>query len=67
MKNCTVVINDDSVFEPEEQFKIYLGNPLGSHWSGARVGKIDLATITISNDEDGKFCIQVEFITNQCV
>ncbi|XP_077332215.1 extracellular matrix organizing protein FRAS1 [Lithobates pipiens] len=52
VKNCTVFINDDSVFEPEEQFKIYLGNPLGSHWSGARVGKIDMATITISNDED---------------
>ncbi|KAM9330542.1 extracellular matrix organizing protein FRAS1 [Gastrophryne carolinensis] len=52
VKNCTVYINDDSVFEPEEQFKIYLSNPLGNHWSGARVGKIDMATITISNDED---------------
>ncbi|XP_075060088.1 extracellular matrix organizing protein FRAS1 [Mixophyes fleayi] len=52
LKNCTVLINDDSVFEPEEQFKIYLSNPLGNHWSGARVGKTDMATITISNDED---------------
>ncbi|MEE6460302.1 hypothetical protein FKM82_000916 [Ascaphus truei] len=52
VKNCTVLINDDSVFEPEEQFKIYLGNPLGNHWSGARIGKNDMATITISNDED---------------
>ncbi|CAJ0943990.1 unnamed protein product, partial [Ranitomeya imitator] len=52
MKNCTVFIIDDSVFEPEEQFKIYLNNPLGNHWSGARTGKIDMATITISNDED---------------
>ncbi|KAE8631113.1 hypothetical protein XENTR_v10001087 [Xenopus tropicalis] len=52
VKNCTVLINDDSVFEPEEQFKIYLSNPLGSHWSGARTGKNDIATITISNDED---------------
>ncbi|XP_063314780.1 extracellular matrix organizing protein FRAS1 [Pelobates fuscus] len=52
VKNCTVLINDDSVFEPEEKFKIYLSNPLGNHWSGARIGKIDMATITISNDED---------------
>ncbi|XP_053317651.1 extracellular matrix organizing protein FRAS1 [Spea bombifrons] len=52
VKNCTVFINDDSVFEPEEQFRIYLSNPLGSHWSGARIGKSDMATITISNDED---------------
>ncbi|XP_071971616.1 extracellular matrix organizing protein FRAS1 [Engystomops pustulosus] len=52
LKNCTIFINDDSVFEPEEQFKIYLSNPLGNHWSGARIGKIDMATISISNDED---------------
>ncbi|XP_053559271.1 LOW QUALITY PROTEIN: extracellular matrix organizing protein FRAS1 [Bombina bombina] len=52
MKNCSVFINDDSVFEPEEQFKIYLGHPLGNHWSGARIGKNDMATVTITNDED---------------
>lgn len=53
MKNCTVSIHDDSMFEPEEQFRVYLGHPLGNHWSGARVGKNNMATITISNDEDG--------------
>ncbi|ELK16426.1 Extracellular matrix protein FRAS1 [Pteropus alecto] len=52
MKNCTVSIHDDSMFEPEEQFRVYLSHPLGSHWSGARVGKNNMATITISNDED---------------
>ncbi|KAJ8787731.1 hypothetical protein J1605_022762 [Eschrichtius robustus] len=52
MKNCTVYIHDDSMFEPEEQFRVYLGHPLGNHWSGARVGKNNMATITISNDED---------------
>ncbi|XP_065453534.1 extracellular matrix organizing protein FRAS1 isoform X1 [Chrysemys picta bellii] len=52
VKNCTVYINDDSAFEPEEQFRIYLGSPLGNHWSGARIGKNDMATITVSNDED---------------
>ncbi|XP_074849859.1 extracellular matrix organizing protein FRAS1 isoform X2 [Carettochelys insculpta] len=52
VKNCTVYIIDDSAFEPEEQFQIYLGSPLGNHWSGARIGKNDVATITVSNDED---------------
>ncbi|KAK7830950.1 hypothetical protein U0070_018494, partial [Myodes glareolus] len=52
VKNCTVYIHDDSMFEPEEQFRVHLGRPLGNHWSGARVGKISVATVTISNDED---------------
>ncbi|XP_059502133.1 extracellular matrix protein FRAS1 isoform X2 [Stegostoma tigrinum] len=52
VKNCTVLINDDTIFEPEERFQLHLGNPLGNHWSGAKVGKNDVATITISNDED---------------
>uniref|UniRef100_A0A8C8RJR6 VWFC domain-containing protein n=1 Tax=Pelusios castaneus TaxID=367368 RepID=A0A8C8RJR6_9SAUR len=52
VKNCTVYINDDSAFEPEEQFWVYLGSPLGNHWSGARIGKNDMVTITVSNDED---------------
>ncbi|KFU86504.1 Extracellular matrix protein FRAS1, partial [Chaetura pelagica] len=52
VKNCSVVISDDSAFEPEEQFQVYLGSPLGNHWSGARIGKVDMATITVTNDED---------------
>ncbi|NXD29010.1 FRAS1 protein, partial [Spelaeornis formosus] len=52
VKNCSVHISDDSAFEPEEQFQVYLGSPLGNHWSGARVGKMDVATITVTNDED---------------
>ncbi|OXB58880.1 hypothetical protein ASZ78_012724 [Callipepla squamata] len=52
VKNCSVYISDDSAFEPEEQFHVYLGSPLGNHWSGARIGQIDMATVTITNDED---------------
>ncbi|KAM7391087.1 hypothetical protein PAMP_021803 [Pampus punctatissimus] len=52
VKNCTVHINDDSVFEPEEEFQVHLGTPLGDHWSGAMVGASDIVTITITNDED---------------
>lgn len=55
VKNCTVHINDDSVFEPEEEFQVHLGTPLGDHWSGAMVGVSDIVTITITNDEDGKW------------
>lgn len=54
MKNCSVHISDDSAFEPEEQFQVHLGSPLGNHWSGARIGKMDVATITVTNDEDGE-------------
>ncbi|XP_067377534.1 extracellular matrix protein FRAS1 isoform X3 [Channa argus] len=52
LKNCTVHINDDSVFEPEEEFQVHLGTPLGDHWSGAMVGVRDIVTVTITNDED---------------
>uniref|UniRef100_A0A8C9EKS7 Calx-beta domain-containing protein n=1 Tax=Pavo cristatus TaxID=9049 RepID=A0A8C9EKS7_PAVCR len=52
VKNCSVYISDDSAFEPEEQFHVYLGSPLGNHWSGAKIGNIDMATVTITNDED---------------
>ncbi|XP_053108034.1 extracellular matrix organizing protein FRAS1 isoform X2 [Hemicordylus capensis] len=52
VKNCTLFINDDSAFEMEEKFRVYLSNPLGNHWSGATVGKNSVATVIISNDED---------------
>ncbi|NWY04165.1 FRAS1 protein, partial [Nothoprocta ornata] len=52
VKNCTVYISDDSAFEPEEQFQVHLGSPLGNHWSGARIGKMGMATVTVTNDED---------------
>lgn len=42
------------MFEPEEEFQVHLGTPLGDHWSGAMVGASDIVTITITNDEDGK-------------
>ncbi|KAM6269950.1 LOW QUALITY PROTEIN: extracellular matrix organizing protein FRAS1 [Porphyrio hochstetteri] len=52
VKNCSVQISDDSAFEPEEQFQVALGSPLGSHWSGARLGGTGTATVTITNAED---------------
>uniref|UniRef100_A0A4W4DQF0 VWFC domain-containing protein n=1 Tax=Electrophorus electricus TaxID=8005 RepID=A0A4W4DQF0_ELEEL len=52
VKNCTVHVNDDSVFEPEEEFQVHLGTPQGDHWSGAMIGLNDIVTVTITNDED---------------
>ncbi|XP_051540724.1 extracellular matrix organizing protein FRAS1-like [Myxocyprinus asiaticus] len=52
VKNCTVLIQDDSVFEPEEEFQVHLGSPHGDHWIGAMTGVNDIVTVTITNDED---------------
>ncbi|XP_077157208.1 extracellular matrix organizing protein FRAS1 isoform X3 [Paroedura picta] len=52
VKNCTIYIHDDSAFEPEEKFQVYLSHPLGNHWSGATIGKNNMAAILIANDED---------------
>lgn len=54
MKNCTVLIQDDSVFEPEEEFQVHLGSPQGDHWIGAMIGVDDIVTVKITNDEDGE-------------
>uniref|UniRef100_A0A3Q2PFS0 Fraser extracellular matrix complex subunit 1 n=1 Tax=Fundulus heteroclitus TaxID=8078 RepID=A0A3Q2PFS0_FUNHE len=52
VKNCTVHVHDDSVFEPEEDFQLHLGAPQGDHWSGAMIGANDVVAVTITNDED---------------
>ncbi|CAJ1069789.1 extracellular matrix protein FRAS1 [Xyrichtys novacula] len=52
VKNCSIYVNDDSVFEPEEEFQVHLGTPLGDHWSGAMVGERDIVMVTITNIED---------------
>lgn len=56
-------INDDSVFEPEEEFQVHLGTPLGDHWSGAMVGASDIVTVTVTNDEDGKIIGHIQQLT----
>ncbi|KAL8206683.1 UNVERIFIED_CONTAM: Extracellular matrix protein fras1, partial [Gekko kuhli] len=52
VKNCTIYINDDSAFEPEEKFQVYLSSPRGNHWSGATIGRNNMAAVIIANDED---------------
>lgn len=55
VKNCTVHVKDDSVFEPDEEFQVHLGTPLSDHWSGAMIGVSDVVTVTITNEEDGEW------------
>ncbi|KAJ8286924.1 hypothetical protein GJAV_G00044950 [Gymnothorax javanicus] len=52
VKNCTIKINDDSVFEAEELFQVCLGTPLGNRGIGATVGDNFVTTVIITNDED---------------
>lgn len=59
-------INDDSVFEPEEEFQVHLGSPQGDHWGGAMIGVNDIVTVTITNDEDGKLLVSVTCVMCQC-
>ena len=54
MKNCTVGIVDDSVYEPDEVFYLRLADPQGSDGITARVGSLDKTAITITNKEDGE-------------
>nr|XP_023647481.1 extracellular matrix protein FRAS1-like [Paramormyrops kingsleyae] len=52
VKNCTIWIHDDSVFEPQEMFRVHLGGPEGGRSTGALVGMNRVVTVTITNDED---------------
>ena len=49
-----VVIEDDVEFEPEESFLLKLISPVGPAGVGAKLGEPATATVTISNNEDGK-------------
>ncbi|KAL4617481.1 extracellular matrix protein FRAS1-like [Arapaima gigas] len=52
VKNCTIQIRDDSVFEPTEEFWVHLGSPVGDHWSGAMMGRTSTTTVIITDGED---------------
>ena len=55
MKNCTLGIVDDDIFEDEEIVYLKLTRPLGSEKIGATVGDINTTQITITSLNDGKF------------
>ncbi|XP_033644314.1 extracellular matrix protein FRAS1-like [Asterias rubens] len=51
-KNCTVGIVDDQTYESDEHFVVRLGDPIGSDYCHAQVGKNDSTTITILDTQD---------------
>ena len=51
-KDCVVEIVDDSVFEADETFQVKLSDLRGPE--GASLGPHALATVTITNEEDGQ-------------
>lgn len=52
-KQCTVVIVDDEDFEQDEVLHLKLGLPLGSNGITAMLGQNAMATVTITNYDDG--------------
>ncbi|XP_038060993.1 extracellular matrix protein FRAS1-like [Patiria miniata] len=52
VKNCTVGIVDDQTYEADEQFQVRLGDPIGSEFCHAQIGKNSSTLITILDTED---------------
>ena len=46
---------DDQTYEADEQFQVRLGDPIGSEFCHAQIGKNVSAMITILDTEDGEF------------
>lgn len=50
-KTCTIIINDDSIFEGRETFYIELMQP-----TFTLLGRTQKTTVTVTDMEDGKSC-----------
>ncbi|XP_070544831.1 extracellular matrix organizing protein FRAS1-like [Ptychodera flava] len=59
VKNCTVTVWEDDVYEGDEQFLVRLGSPQGNEHCDAKIGTPDEAKITITNHEDAP-TVQIE-------
>lgn len=55
MKNCTVEIINDSTFEADETFQVKLSDLRTTASSNIRFNQFNTITVTILNDEDGKY------------
>lgn len=63
-KNCTVAVVDDLDFEPDEEFHLRLADPVTEGGLPARLGDIEVVTVTITNHDDGQsltYCISCVF------
>ena len=59
---CNISLVDDGEHEPNENFKVLLKEAQGSLWYGAKVGENDEVLVTITNTEDGKKSILIDFM-----
>ncbi|XP_072477246.1 FRAS1-related extracellular matrix protein 3 [Notamacropus eugenii] len=65
-KTCVVTLEDDSIYEEDEEFRLILGSPKSSSAFGASVGEQKEMIIRIKNEEDkpvikfskGKYSVQ---------
>lgn len=53
VKNCTVEILNDSMFEADETFQVKLSDLRTTSASNIRFSQFSAVTVTILNDEDG--------------
>jgi hypothetical protein len=55
VKNCTIEILNDSIFEADETFQVKLSDlRKASSSSNIRFSQFNILTVTILNEEDGK-------------
>ena len=55
VKNCTIEILDDSIYEADETFQVKLSDLRGL--KDAKFDQLMAATVTILNEEDGKLFV----------
>lgn len=55
-KLCPVIINDDTIFEGDEEFRLVLGSPVSDSAGGAVLGHRNSTIVTIKDLNDSKLC-----------
>ena len=54
VKNCTVEIVDDNVYEKSEKFYVWLTQPLTTGISHGALTELNSSTVLITNNDDSK-------------
>lgn len=53
-KPCFVVLEDDAIYEEEEEFRLVLGTPKSTSSFGASIGEIKEVLVKIKDEEDSR-------------
>lgn len=65
-KKCTVLLMGDNLYEPDEQFRIVLGDPRTGAGLQAMIGGLNESVITVHDFGDSKFQINLKIIKQPC-